>query len=112
MQKEFLHCELFRYDAVGIAVPLHSFHLALQTHGLDVRLEDCLVAYHPHHLVYDAPFVGGSVVAVFLVSTGFAGICRVGGCHIVVGRGCQIAACRTVCHEQHSCECKGEECLL
>ena len=46
------------------------------------------------------------------LSTGFAGICRVGGCHIVVGRGCQIAACRTVCHEQHSCECKGEECLL
>ena len=56
MKEELLHRYLFGNYVVGVAIPGHSFHLALQFHHLHVRLEDGLVAYHPYHFVYDTMF--------------------------------------------------------
>ena len=54
MEEQLLHSDLLRNDIVGVAVPCHTLHLALEFHHFHVRFEDGLVAYHPYHFVYDA----------------------------------------------------------
>ena len=54
MEEELLHGYLLRYGTVRVAMPCHAFSLTLQAHNLYIRLEDRLIAYHPHHLVHNA----------------------------------------------------------
>ena len=53
MDKEFLDGNLFRDRAIWIPTPLDTLHGSLHTHILYIRLQDCLIANNPDHLVND-----------------------------------------------------------
>ena len=57
MLEEFLYGDLLGDDTIGVAIPFLALHGSLYAHGLDIRLQDGLIANNPDHLIDDRAFL-------------------------------------------------------